>query len=246
MNTSAQPASPRILTLDLGGSHLKGAILDPEGREIAPYQGRVTPKPASPERVLEAIDELVASLGGTFDYVSMGFPGYVRNGTVVTAPNLGTEEWAGVPLKQLLVNRFLKPVQVVNDADLLGLGIAEGKGVELVVTFGTGVGTAFLLDGVLLPHLELAHHPILEGIDYDQYIGHLELKRVGPQVWNERVREVIKILDTVFHYDTLYLAGGNARLIDFDPGPRARISDNKTGIQGGVRLWRTELAGLLR
>ena len=231
----------RILILDVGGSHIKGTVLHADGVEVAPYQRLMTPKPATPERVLDTAEQLVALLGD-FDYLSMGFPGYVRDGIVHTAPNLGTPDWAGVPLAQLLTERFGRPARVVNDADLLGLGIAGGRGLELVVTLGTGFGTALLLNGALLPHLELAHHPILKDTDYDQYIGERELERVGPEVWNGRLREVIGILETVFHYDTLHLAGGNSRVINFDPGPRVKLSDNRTGIRGGIRLWAEELA----
>ncbi len=241
MPASPSPTPPpRILILDLGGSHLKGTVLHPDGTEVAPYQRLPTPNPATPDRIIVAADQLVGLLGD-FDYLSMGFPGYVRAGVVHTAPNLGTPHWAGVNLQQLLTDHFKRPARVVNDADLLGLGIAEGRGLELVVTLGTGFGTAFLLDGVLLPHLELAHHPILKDTDYDQYIGEQELQRVGVGEWNRRMRQVIDILATVFHYDTLHVAGGNARLLNFDPGPDVKRSDNRTGIRGGIRLWGREL-----
>ncbi|WP_116127086.1 ROK family protein [Lewinella sp. IMCC34183] len=231
--------APRILILDLGGSHLKGTVLDAAGNEVAAYQSLPTPRPATPDRVLDTVGDLIKQLGA-FDYLSMGFPGYVRHGLVQTAPNLGSESWAGVNLQDRLAKRFGRPARVVNDADLLGLGIAAGDGLELLVTLGTGFGTACLLDGVLLPHLELAHHPLREEIDYDQYVGEAELERIGPEAWNVRMREVVDILDTVFHYDTLWLAGGNARLITFDAGPRAKLSNNRTGIRGGYRLWSRE------
>lgn len=102
----------------------------------------------------------------SFDLISVGFPGYVRNGVVCTAPNLGTDQWCGVNFQQILSDHFRKPVLVVNDADLLGLGIASGEGLELVVTLGTGFGTALLLSGKLSPHFEIALHPVFQELDY--------------------------------------------------------------------------------
>ena len=235
----------RILLLDLENGQLTATVLDPAGNPLTPYERIPTPRPGTPEAVLSAVEQATAQFGG-FDYISMGFPGYVRNGTVQTAPHLGTADWAGVYLQGLLTDRFQRPAQVVNDADLLGMGIAEGQGVELVVTLGIGIGSAFLLDGELLPHLELAHHPLKEGLDYDQYIGQEELDRIGVDAWNGRMREVIEVLETVFHYDTLHLGGENAKLIDFELGPRVRRADSIDGIRGGCRLWTREIAALPR
>jgi polyphosphate glucokinase len=118
-----------------------------------------------------------------------------------------------------------------------GLGVVDGKGFELVVTLGTGFGTALLSDGFLIPHLEMAHHPITKNKTYDQYVGEKALEKEGEKKWNERVKAVIEILKTVFNYDTLYIGGGNARKIDFKLDDNVKITSNRDGIKGGARLW---------
>lgn len=84
----------------------------------------------------------------------------------MTAPNLGTDAWHNIKLAEQIADLLGQPAQVVNDADMQGLGITSGKRFEIVATIGTGFGTAFLYNGKLLPHLELAHHPISKGRDY--------------------------------------------------------------------------------
>ncbi|MEO6630450.1 MAG: ROK family protein, partial [Mucilaginibacter sp.] len=132
-----------------------------------------------------------------------------------------------------------KPAKVVNDADMAGLGVIEGKGLELVITLGTGFGSALLLDGILLPHLEMAHHPVTKNATYDQYIGEKALEKLGIKKWNTRLKKLLAILKTVFNYDTLYLGGGNARKINFKLDKNIKIITNQDGIKGGARLWVT-------
>jgi polyphosphate glucokinase len=126
---------------------------------------------------------------------------------------------------------------VVNDADLQGLGLVKGEGLELVITLGTGFGTALLLDGKLLPHLELAHHPLTRQKDYDQYIGEKALLKIGIEKWNLRMERVLQILQTVFNYDALYISGGNAKKLTFPLPDNTTIDSNKKGLRGGARLW---------
>ncbi|HJW16431.1 MAG TPA: ROK family protein, partial [Flavisolibacter sp.] len=165
----------KILTIDIGGSHIKAVVLDSVGSMISDYKRVPTPVPATPASVLTTIKRLVADL--SFDKVSVGFPGYVKNGIVVTAPNLGTEAWSPYNLEQSISESLQKPVKVVNDADLQGLGLAKGTGLELVITLGTGFGTAMINKGQLLPHLELAHHPVTKKKTYDEYIGQKALDK---------------------------------------------------------------------
>ena len=101
----------------------------------------------------------------------------VRHGRVLTAPHLGTEAWAGYDLQTELSRRWGKPVRVMNDADVQGFGAIRGVGVEMVVTLGTGCGTAIFDDGKVIPHLELSHHPIRSGQTYDEYVGRAALDR---------------------------------------------------------------------
>src|ERR1700733_5904732 len=133
--------SGHILALDIGGSHLKGTILKSPGEWQMEYRKMGPPPPGPPAKLINAILHLVNGIPA-YDKVSVGFPGYVRNGIVHTAPNLGNEYWNNVNLGQQISNALQKPVRLINDADQLGLGVVSGKGLELTVTLGTGVGTA--------------------------------------------------------------------------------------------------------
>ena len=233
------PSQLRVLSIDIGGSHIKATILNKKGELKMEYDKIPTPAPANPDNVIKAINTLVKDFPA-YDKISVGFPGYVKDGVVKTAPNLGTEYWADVDLSKKLEKSLGKPTQVVNDADMQGLGVASGKGLEMVITLGTGFGTALLMNGHLLPHFELSHLPIKEGIDYDDYIGDRALDKEGKEKWNKRMKKVFKILKTVFNYDTLYIGGGNSDKLDFKLDKNMKIVTNADGIKGGARLWLTE------
>jgi polyphosphate glucokinase len=135
-----------------------------------------------------------------------------------------------------------KPVRIANDADMQGLGVVREQGLEMVITLGTGLGTALLLDGHLLPHLELAHHPIKKNKTYDDYIGDKALKKTGVKKWNKRMKNVLDILKTVFNYDRLYIGGGNSGKLNFKLDENIKIISNKDGIKGGAKLWQLDEA----
>lgn len=229
-------SNDKILSIDIGGSHIKATILNNKGELQVDYQRVETPLPATPEKITGVIETLVKSLPA-FNKVSVGFPGYVKDGVVMTAPNLGTKAWAGFNFSQKLQEVLGRPVKLVNDADMQGMGVVSGKGFEIMVTLGTGFGTAILMNGQLLPHLELAHHPISKNKDYDIYIGEKALIEEGDAKWNKRMKKVISILKTVFNYDHLYIGGGNAKKLNFELDENITIVSNKDGIKGGARLW---------
>lgn len=228
-----------ILTIDVGGSHIKATILNVQGDPVSDYARMPTPQPATPSKVMDLIKELVKNFTG-YNKISVGFPGYVRNGVVKTAPNLGTEAWKEYDLETALATMLKRPAKVVNDADLQGVGIVSGKGLEMVITLGTGFGTALLLDGKLLPHLEIAHHPVKTDRDYDEYIGEKAYQKRGKDHWNYRLKKVFVILKTVFNYDRLYISGGNAKNINFPLEENMIIVNNREGIKGGARLWQNK------
>jgi len=229
-------ADENILSVDIGGSHIKATILTAAGALPGVYQKLPTPVPASPENVIAVIQELVKDFPG-YTKIAVGFPGYIRNGRIMTAPNLGTALWQNYNLQQQLSRALGKPVRLVNDADLQGLGVVNGKGLEMVITLGTGFGTSLLLDGNLLPHIELAHHPVHKNKTYDQFIGEKALEKHGEAEWNERMKRVVAILKNVFNYDHLYISGGNASKLNFRLDENITIVTNREGIKGGFRLW---------
>jgi polyphosphate glucokinase len=175
-----------------------------------------------------------------FDRVSVGFPGFVRRGTIVTAPHLGTKPWQDFALADVLAAQLRKPVRVLNDADVQGFGLIRGRGLEMVLTLGTGAGTALFREGDLMPHLELAHHPIHNNQTYDEYIGDAALHRKGAKKWSRRVHKTIVILRSLVHYDVLHIGGGNASKF-IDPPTDVKIGSNQAGLTGGIRLWNLEV-----
>ncbi|HXT81511.1 MAG TPA: ROK family protein [Acetobacteraceae bacterium] len=235
-NQVIRSIGPLTLAIDIGGSHLKAGLLDTNGGVVMGPVRVNTPAEAKPEAVIEALAGLIAELG-TFDRISVGFPGVVRHGLVLTAPNLDSAAWHRFPLAAALSDRFGKPARLLNDAEVQGLGVIKGDGVECVITVGTGMGFALFDDGRLTPHLELAHHPVHKGKTYDEYIGDAAYKSVGRKRWNRRVKRALKHITNLVGYDTLYIGGGNAKNIDLDLSGNIRTVSNEAGITGGVRLW---------
>jgi polyphosphate glucokinase len=232
-------ASLKFLSVDIGGSHIKATILNDKGALLMDYEKLPTPIPANPENVVNTVKKLAKSFPG-YDKVSVGFPGYVKQGVIKTAPNLGDDFWKDFDLSKKLGTELGKPARVVNDADMQGLGVVNGKGLEMVITLGTGFGTALLVDGQLMPHLELAHHPFAKGKTYDEYVGEKALQKEGLQKWNSRMKKVLKVLKTVINYDYLYIGGGNSDKLNFKLDKNMKIVSNQDGIKGGSRLWLKE------
>jgi len=175
---------------------------------------------------------------GDYDRVSVGFPGAIKNGHVLTAPNLGNKRWAGFELEAALSKVLGKPVRLANDADMQGLAVISGKGLEMIITLGTGFGTGMYVDGRLAPHIELGRHPSRKGKSYDEYVGNAARKRVGDRKWNKRVKRAIAQIRDLVNFDHLYVGGGNAKKIDFTPGADITIVPNTAGMAGGAGLWK--------
>ena len=230
------PAGPRTLAIDVGGSHIKASVLDLRGRMIHDRVRVETPKRPTPHDLVSLIAGLVESLPA-FDRVSVGFPGVVRDGVIRTAPNLGTDRFQGFNLAGALERKLRKPVRVENDADVQGLAVVRGKGVEMVITLGTGFGSSIFVDGHLGPHLELAHHAFRKDKTYEDELGEAARQRDGTDSWQRHVLEAIESLRNLTNFDHLYIGGGNARLIDEKLPADVSIVSNTAGILGGVRLW---------
>jgi polyphosphate glucokinase len=228
---------PKItLGIDVGGSNLKAGLLDADGKMLGERHRVPTPKDPTPAAVCMALADLVEDIGA-FDRISVGFPGVIRQGAVLTAPNLDTKAWRGFPLSQRLHDMLGRPVRLLNDAEVAGLGVISGTGVECVITLGTGMGFALFQDGIVGPHLELSHHPVRHKLTYDEYLGNEARRDAGRKRWNRRVKRAIRNIETLVTYDTLYVGGGNTKYIDFDMPPGVQIVPNEAGITGGVRLW---------
>jgi len=229
-------AGPHTLAIDIGGTGLKATVLDGAGQMLVKRARVATPYPCRPDIMLKALGELTAPLP-SFDRVSVGFPGVIRGGRVITAPHFDTKVWQDYPLEEAAARRFGKPTRLLNDAEVQGLGIISGQGFEVVLTLGTGVGSALFNDGRLAPHLELAQHPIHESKTYNDYVGEAARKGISAKRWNRRVRRTIDIVYALLHYDVLHIGGGNSANIKGDLPDNVRLSSNDAGLTGGIRLW---------
>ena len=231
-----------ILAIDVGGTGVKACVLDAEGNPRSERVRLKTPHPCPPGVLLDTISTLVAPFKElNYNRVSVGFPGVVRRGVIYTAPNLGTEALREYPLADELSKRLGQPVRLINDADMQGLAVVKGHGVEVVITLGTGMGSAIFSEGQLGPHLELSHHPFRKGETYEEQVGVAALKKVGKEKWNRRVQRVIKTVRVLTNFDHLYLGGGNAKELTFKLDPDVELVNNENGIRGGAWLWRQNL-----
>jgi len=230
-------ASVHTLAIDIGGTGLKASVLNPEGEMVTERVRVETPHPCPPEVMLETLSKLVAPLPA-YSRVSVGFPGVVRKGKIITAHNLGEDAWKGFDLADALTRQLGKPAHVLNDAEMQGYGAMKGEGVELVITLGTGVGSALFEDGQLAPHLEIAHHPFRKGETYEEQLGIKALRKIGKKRWNRRLQRAIKALRVLTNFDHLYLGGGNASKVHFELPPEITIISNESGMKGGIWLWR--------
>ncbi len=238
ISRTGDATAPITLAIDIGGSGLKMQALSPEGKPISDRLRVPTPEPATTTAILAALDELKVSVP-LFDRVSVGFPGVIKEGKTLTAANLDPG-WIGFPLAKTLEKRWGKPVRMANDGAVQGYGVIQGKGVELVITLGTGMGSALFTEGVLCPGLELGHHPWRKKT-YETYLGKRGLLKHGTRRWNKLLKLAVAQTAATFNWDTLYIGGGNSKKVTLKHGPEIKIISNEEGLLGAMALWRDRL-----
>jgi polyphosphate glucokinase len=254
------PEHPFTLAIDVGGTGLKASVLSSTGTMVADRVKVATTYPMPPDGddgLVAALVKLVAPLPEA-DRVSCGFPGMVRNGHVLSAPHFvckkgpGTpvdstlsEAWSDFDLASALSKALGKPTKAANDADVQGAAVVKGNGLELVITLGTGFGSAVFMDGHMLPHLELAHQPFRKGETYNDQLGEFARKEIGEERWNKRLHKAIANMRGMFFFDHLYLGGGNSRRVVRDQlTDDITVVDNSAGILGGIKLWESDHIGV--
>ena len=248
------PTTPDLtLAVDCGGGGIKASVLDAAGTMRVPPVRVPTPYPLPPERLVETVAQLARGLPES-GRATVGMPGMIRHGVVIATPHYVTRAgprtrvdpalvaaWANKDMAAAFTEALGVPVLVLNDAEVHGAGVVSGSGLELVLTLGTGLGSALYDGGVLAPHLELSHAPVRWGVTYDAYLGEHERRRLGDGSWSRRVRRVVDGLRPVFHWDRLYIGGGNSRhirpVVLESLGDDVVIVPNTAGIVGGVRAW---------
>ena len=213
-----------VLTIDIGGSHVK--ILTSAGGE----ERRDDSGPdLTPQQMIDKVQKLAEGL--SYDVISMGYPGPVRHNKPVLDPkNLG-KGWAGFDFAA----QFGKPVKLVNDALMQAIGSYEG-GRMLFLGLGTGLGAAMIADHVGLP-MELAHLPYKKTKSFEDYVGERGLERRGKKKWRESVFDVVNRLRAALQPDYVVIGGGNVDKLNELPAD-SRRGDNTRAFEGGFRLWR--------
>ena len=210
-----------IIGVDIGGTGIKGAPVDVETGELVAEKVRIlTPQPSTPEAVAEVVAEVVArfpDVGGT---VGCAFPAVVKRGVTLSAANVD-QRWIGLDADALFTERLGREVHMVNDADAAGLaevelGIARDRaGVVLLVTLGTGIGTALFVDGALVPNTELGHIE-LNGMDAEDYAS--ERARIEADIsWKKyaaRLDEFLAAMEALVNPDLIVLGGGGSKKSD--------------------------------
>ena len=212
-----------------------------------------TPYPLPIDLFVQTLADLGESLPKA-DRATVGLPGMIRHGVVVTTPHYVTrsgprtkvlpelvEQWEGFDAKTALTTALGVPTLVLNDAEVHGAGVIAAQGLEVVLTLGTGLGSAVYDGGRLAPHLEMSQAPVRWGLSYDTYIGEHERRRLGDALWSRRVARMVEGLRPVFMWDRLDLGGGNSRHIT--PTVLTRLGDdvvivpNAAALVGGARAW---------
>lgn len=249
----AGPARPFTVCVDVGATSLRAGVVDARGELVGERVKLKTSWPMTPARLIEEVARLVVRLPRG-DRLALGFPGPVVDGVVVRGANLersggpGTERttplrdaWAGFELQRRLAATFELDARVSNDADVAALACSTGKGLELTVTLGSGLGSGLTLDGVLMPHLELSELRWSRHETFDDVLGEHARKRDGESRWHPRVIGALQVLSDVVGFDHLHLTGGNAPRVHRDDLGRlaeiTTVSSSRTGILGGVLLF---------
>jgi len=230
---------PRTLAVDIGGTGIKAARLGPDGGVLGKALRVETPGNASPSLVLDHIDDLSKQLG-EFERIGCGFPGVIREGKIWTAVHLG-EGWIAYALEEELERRFKTEARVANDADVQGLAVIEGRGSELVLTLGTGLGSALFREGRLYPNTEFGHLPFEDSRSMEQILGDACLAEHGVEAWFDALQRAVQAFRRCFVFDRLYLGGGNARLLTKERlallGEDVQAVSNEAGLRGAARLF---------
>jgi polyphosphate glucokinase len=253
--SAGMTARPRTLSIDCGGSGLKCVVLSADGEPLSARARVATPYPCPPEALAEALDRMATATGVDFERVSVGMPGLVRRGVVRWTPHYVTEAgpftpvrsdlalaWENLDVRELLETTLGRPTLVVNDAELAGLSVITGRGYEVMLTLGTGLGFAHFAEGAVLPKIEVSAAPFRKGKTFDERLGHHARTARGTKAWSKDVQRALRRLFSVYYWDRAYLGGGGTKHLRARVDEYVTVVGNRAGILGGVRLWEDEHA----
>jgi polyphosphate glucokinase len=212
----------KVLVIDIGGTNIKILASGEKEPRKFPSGSRMTPRQMVASVRLAAKD-------WKYDVVSIGYPGLVVKGRIAAEPRNLAQGWTRFDFRAA----FKCPVKIINDAAMQALG-SYRKGTMLFLGFGTGIGSALVAEGVLVP-MEVAHLSYKNGT-YEDYLGLRGLKRLGKKKWRKHVAYCVARLVSAFHLDDVVLGGGNAKNLTKLP-KLCRAGDNRKAFLGGFGLW---------
>ena len=211
-----------VLVIDIGGTNVK--ILATGQKEPRKFPSGPT---MSPRQMVDGVKKLAADWN--YDVVSIGYPGVVVKNRILTEPHNLAGGWIGFNFKAA----FRCPLKIINDAAMQALG-SYRKGQMLFLGFGTGLGSAMVVEGVVVP-MELGHLSYRDGT-YEDYVGQRGLERLGKKKWRKEVTFIVNRLIPALCLDDVVLGGGNAlNLKELPPG--CRVGTNANAFIGGFRMW---------
>ena len=251
MNATAKPATTAI-GIDIGGTGIKGAIVDlSTGKLLTDRIKLATPKGGKPDDIVETTHQLLDTLTTGVDSMPIGicFPAVVKNGHTMSAANV-SRDWIGLAAEELFEATLKQPIHFVNDADAAGyaeskFGAAkDASGVVLLTTLGTGIGSALLNDGVLVPNTELGHIEI-DGVDYETKAAYSAKERedLSWKAWAKRLQKYYETLEKLFSPDLFIVGGGVSKhheeflpLLSLNTPIEPAVHRNNAGILGAAAL----------
>ncbi len=217
----------KVLVVDIGGTNVKVLATGQKDRRRFPSGLKMTPR-----RMVSGIKKLVADW--KYDVVSIGYPGWVEHNRPVAEPHNLARGWTRFDFR----SAFNRPIRIINDAAMQALG-SYRKGTMLFIGLGTGLGTALVVEGVVVP-MELAHLSYRKGT-YEDYLGARGLARLGKKKWQTHVENCVARLISALHLDDVVIGGGNAKKLTRLP-KGCRAGDNANAFLGGFRLWEKQSA----
>jgi len=204
-----------ILGIDVGATGIKGAIVNIEqGKLITDRIKYPTPKPATPQAMTEVMKKLVEDHNWKGKPIGMGFPAIIKDGVALSASNID-DTWLDFPIVGFLNKKLKSPINVINDADAAGMaeqkfgGDTKNKGLVILLTLGTGIGSAVFSNGVLIPNTELGHLKWKDSV-VEKYISNnaRETKDLSYKTWGKELNRVLNHLDFVLSPDHIIIGGG--------------------------------------
>ncbi|MDQ0895987.1 polyphosphate--glucose phosphotransferase [Agromyces ramosus] len=246
-------ATDLAIGIDIGGTGIKGAVVDlSTGKLVSDRKKVATPEGGRPADILEATDDLLAELdqaSGAALPLGVCFPAVVKHGRTLSAANI-SHEWIGLPAETLFEKRFGREIHFINDADAAGYaesryGAAAGaEGLVILATLGTGIGSAFIYDGILVPNTELGHLEI-DGVNAETRAAYSAMEResLSWTEWAARLQRYFSVVEALFSPDLFVVGGGVSKhhqeflpLLDLGTPIVPAVHRNNAGILGAATL----------